>query len=152
MQAIVRDRYGDAGDVLRLEETAEPEIEDDEVLVRVHAAGVDRGTWHLVAGLPYVVRLAGYGIHTPKAKIRVPGLDVAGTVETVGRNVTDLAPGDAVFGTSNGSFAEYASAAAASWRRSPNLSFEQAAAVPVSALTALHGLHDHGRCTKDSTC
>ena len=97
MQAIVQDVYGTVPEeVLRLDVVERPVVEDDEVLVRVAAAGVDRGTWHLMAGLPYLVRAVGFGLRTPKA--RVPGLDVAGTVEAVGRSVTGFEPGDEVFG------------------------------------------------------
>ncbi len=144
MRAIVQDEYGEAGDVLRLEETDKPEIGDDRVLVRVHAAGVDRGVWHIVTGRPYPIRLAGYGVRSPKAA--VPGMAVAGRVEAVGKDVTTLRPGDEVFGVADGAFAEYASAQADKLAPKPeSLTFEQAAAVPVSALTALQGLRDHGR-------
>src|SRR5580704_11939125 len=90
MQAIVQDRYGEAGDVLRLEETERPAIGDGEVLLRVHAAGVDRGVWHLMTGLPYPVRLAGYGLRAPKTPI--PGTNMAGVVEAVGHEVTRFQP------------------------------------------------------------
>ena len=144
MKAIIQDKYGEAGDVLRLQEIDKPEIEDDEVLVRVHAAGVDRGVWHVMAGLPYPIRLAGYGLRAPKTGVR--GSEVAGSVEDVGKDVTTLAPGDEVFGVADGSFAEYASARADKLAPKPqNLSFEQAAAVPVSALTALQAVRDYGR-------
>jgi NADPH:quinone reductase-like Zn-dependent oxidoreductase len=142
MNAIVQDRYGtEPEEVLRLDRIDRPVIGEDEVLVRVAAAGVDRGTWHLMTGLPYAVRVAGYGIRAPKTA--VPGLDVAGTVEMVGRDVTGFQPGDEVFGIAKGSFAEYATAPAGKLALKPaNLSFEQAAAVPVSGLTALQGLRD----------
>jgi NADPH:quinone reductase-like Zn-dependent oxidoreductase len=144
MKAIVQDEYGEAGDVLRLEEIDKPEIADDEVSVPVHAAGVDRGVWHLMTGLPYPVRLAGYGLRAPKTRVR--GREVAGCVEAVGNDVTTLQPGDEVFGVGEGSFAEYACARADKLAPKPeSLTFEQAAAVPVSALTALQGLRDHGR-------
>ncbi len=145
MTAVTQDEYGTAPEnVLQLSEIDKPEIADDEVLVRVEAAGVDRGTWHLMAGLPYLVRDAGYGIRAPKT--RIPGLDVAGTVEAVVKDACGFAPGDEVFGISNGSFAEYACAPAGKLAPKPaNLSFEQAAAVPVSALTALQGLRDQGK-------
>ena len=144
MKAIVQDEYGEADDVLRLEEIDKPEIADDEVLVRVHAAGVDRGVWHLMAGLPYPIRLAGYGLRAPKTQVR--GREVAGQVEALGKNVTTLAPGDEVFGIVEGSFAEYACARVDKLAPKPqSLTFEQAAAVPVSALTALQGLRDHGQ-------
>ncbi len=144
MTAIVQDEYGEAGDVLRLAQIDRPEIGDDEVLLRVHAAGVDRGVWHLMAGLPYPIRIAGYGVRAPKHAVR--GREVAGCVEAVGKDVTTLQPGDEVFGIADGSFAEYACARADKLAPKPaNLTFEQAAIVPVSALTALQGLRDHGR-------
>lgn len=142
MRAIVQDLYGSA-DVLRVAETDRPSISIDEVLVRVHAAGLDRGTWHLMAGLPYIIRL-GYGFRGPRSPI--PGLDVAGTVEAVGDNVTRFKVGDAVFGTANGSFAQFAAAKEAKLAHMPaSLTFEQAAVVPVSGLTALQGLRDQAR-------
>ena len=111
MQAIVQRRYGIAPeDVLRLEQIARPAIKAGEVLVRVRAAGVDRGTWHLMAGHPYLMRVVGFGLRGPKTP--VPGWAVAGTVEAVGRDVTGLEPGDEVFGTGLGSFAQYATAQA----------------------------------------
>jgi NADPH:quinone reductase-like Zn-dependent oxidoreductase len=144
MEAIVQDGYGQADDVLRLDQIARPEIGDDQVLVRVHAAGVDRGVWHLMAGMPYPVRIAGYGLRAPKTSVR--GREVAGCVEAVGKDVTTLLPGDDVFGIAEGSFAEYACAREDKLAPKPeSLSFEQAAAVAVSALTALQGLRDHAR-------
>ena len=107
MRAIARDTYGPAAG-LELRDIERPEIGDDEVLVRVHAAGVDRGVWHIMTGLPYPIRLAGYGFRAPK--IPVPGGDVAGVVETIGSAVTRFAPGDEVFGIGVGTFAEYARA------------------------------------------
>ncbi len=142
MKAIVQDRYGTA-DVLVLRDIERPELGDDEVLVRVHAAGVDPGVWHLMTGLPYLIRIAGYGFRAPKTPVR--GNDLAGRAEAVGKDVTQFQVGDEVFGTSEGTFAEYASAKANKIVHKPaNLSFEQAAAVPTSALTALQGLRDHG--------
>ena len=144
MLAITQDRYGEAEDVLRLEEIARPAVGDDEVLLRVHAAGVDRGVWHLMTGLPYPVRLAGYGIRAPKTRVR--GREVAGRVEATGAAVTALHVGDEVFGIADGSFAEYASARPGKLAPKPaNLTFAQAAAVPVSALTALQAVRDRGR-------
>ena len=142
MQAIVQRRYGTTPeDVLRLEQIARPAIKAGEVLVRVRAAGVDRGTWHLMAGLPRLMRIAGLGLRAPKSP--VPGWDVAGTVEAVGPDVTGLEPGDEVFGTGQGSFAQYATARASRLAPKPaRLTFEQAAAVPVSATTALQALRD----------
>jgi len=142
MKAIFQDTYGSA-DVLELRDIERPEIDDDEVLVRVHAAGVDPGVWHLLTGLPYLIRIAGYGFRAPKSPVR--GTDLAGRVEAVGKDVTQFHVGDEVFGTSDGTFAEYVSAKANKLAPKPaNLSFEQAAAVPTSALTALQGLRDHG--------
>jgi NADPH:quinone reductase-like Zn-dependent oxidoreductase len=140
MSAIVQDDYGTAAEaVLRLEELGRPAIGDGDVLVRVRAASVDRGTWHLMAGLPYAMRLAGFGVRRPKALN--PGRSVAGTIESVGKDTAGFEPGDAVFGTCNGSFAEYACAAPSTLAPKPaNLSFDQAAAVPVSALTALQAV------------
>jgi NADPH:quinone reductase-like Zn-dependent oxidoreductase len=143
MQAITQDRYGEAEDVLRLEEIARPAIGDEEVLLRVHAAGVDRGVWHLMTGLPYPVRLAGYGNRAPKTSVR--GREVAGRVEATGRAVTTMHAGDEVFGIADGSFAQYASARPDKLAPKPaNLTFTQAAAVPVSALTALQAVRDRG--------
>jgi NADPH:quinone reductase-like Zn-dependent oxidoreductase len=143
MNAIVQDKYGSA-DVLELRDVEKPQPGDDEVLIRVHAAGVDPGVWHLMTGQPYLVRVMGFGLRRPK--IRVRGTDVAGTVEAAGRNVTQLKEGDPVYGTCDGSFAEYACARAERFAPKPeNLSFEQAAAVPVSGVTALSGLRDAGK-------
>ena len=108
MRAIVGESYGSA-DVLQLRDIDRPEIGRDEVLVRVGAAGLDRGVWHVMTGLPYPIRLAGYGLRAPKNP--VPGMDLAGTVEEVGAGVTRFAPGDAVFGIGKGTFAEFARAA-----------------------------------------
>ena len=127
MRAVVQDRYGEAEDVLREEQIHRPEIGHGEVLVRVHAAGVDRGVWHLMTGLAYPIRLAGYGVRAPRTRVR--GSDLAGVVEAVGTDVTTLHPGDAVFGYGIGSFAEYAAAPEAKLARKPeNLTFVQAAA------------------------
>lgn len=142
MRAIVQDEYG-SPDVLRLDRIERPASGEGEVLLRVHAAAVDRGTWYLMAGRPYLVRLA-FGLRKPKT--RVPGLDVAGTVKAVGREVTGFVPGDQVFGTCKGSFAEYAVAHPNKLAHRPaNLTFEQAAAVPISGLTALQAVRDHAR-------
>src|SRR3954470_13542528 len=143
MRAIVQTEYGSA-DVLRVAETDRPAIGDDEVLVRVHAAGLDRGTWHVMAGEPSLIRLMGYGLRAPKN--RIPGLDVAGTVVAIGADVTRFAVGDEVFGISKGSFAEYASAREGKLVHKPaNLTFEQAAALAISGLAALQSLRDAGR-------
>jgi NADPH:quinone reductase-like Zn-dependent oxidoreductase len=145
MRAIVHDTYGSA-EVLRLASIPRPgaaNLADDEVLLRVHAAGLDRGTWHLMTGLPYLGRLA-FGLRRPRNP--VPGLDVAGTVVAVGGAVTRFAAGDEVFGVGKGTFAEYAVAREDRLARKPSrLGFEQAAVVPVSASTALQAVSDHGR-------
>ncbi len=128
-------------------EVAKPTFDDDEVLLRVGAASVDRGTWHVMAGLPYPIRLAGFGFRRPKALN--PGRSVAGTVEAVGTDVAGFGPGDEVFGVCDGgSFAEFAVARADKLAIKPaNLSFEQAAAVPISALTALQAVRDKAEVT-----
>jgi NADPH:quinone reductase-like Zn-dependent oxidoreductase len=138
MQAIVQDSYGSA-DVLRTTQIERPEIADDEVLVRVHAAGLDRGTWHVMTGTPYLMRIMGFGFRGPKN--RVPGVDVAGTVAGVGSAVTRFGVGDEVFGMSRGSFAEYAAVREDKLAHKPaNASFEQAATVGISGGTALQAL------------
>ena len=145
MRAIVQDAYGDTGDVLRLGELARPTPGPSEVLVRVAAAGVDRGVWHLMAGKPYAARLA-FGLRTPSNPVR--GREFAGRVEAVGSDVTTLKPGDEVYGTGEGSFAEYVVASAAKVAARPGaLTAVQAAAVPVSGITALQAVRDHGRVT-----
>jgi NADPH:quinone reductase-like Zn-dependent oxidoreductase len=142
MRAIVQAGYGSA-DVLHLAEIGRPAAAGGEVLLRVHAAGLDRGTWHLMAGQPYVIRLVS-GLRAPKNP--VPGLDVAGTVVAVGADVTGFAVGEEVFGIGQGSFAEYARARQDKLARKPaSLTFSQAAVVAVSGLTALQGLRDAGR-------
>jgi NADPH:quinone reductase-like Zn-dependent oxidoreductase len=143
MKAIVQDVYGSA-DVLELRDIDKPVIGDRNVLVRVHAAGVDPSVWHLMSGQPYLVRVMGFGLRRPKQQVR--GWDVAGTVEAVGGQVTGFKPGDEVFGTCDGSFAEYARTAEDKVLAKPaNLSFEQAAALPTSAVTAVQALRDKGR-------
>jgi NADPH:quinone reductase-like Zn-dependent oxidoreductase len=143
MRAIVQDSYGSV-DVLRLAEIDKPDIAPNEVLVQVHAAGLDRGTWHSMTGQPYLMRIMGFGFRRPKNP--VSGLDVAGTVVTVGAEVTRFQAGDEVFGIARGSFAEYAAAREDKLAHKPaNLSFEQAAVVPISGSTALQGLRDAGR-------
>ncbi|MBM7494101.1 NADPH:quinone reductase-like Zn-dependent oxidoreductase [Micromonospora luteifusca] len=141
MKAIVQDVYGPA-DVLALRDIDRPSIGDDEVLVRVRAAGVDPGVWHLMTGRPYLVRAFGFGLRRPKVPVR--GRDLAGVVEAVGARVTRLRPGDEVYGTcESGSFAEYATARQDRLAIKPaNLSFEQAAVTPISGMTALQGLRD----------
>jgi NADPH:quinone reductase-like Zn-dependent oxidoreductase len=143
MKAIVQDTYG-SPDVLHLREIDKPVVGDDEVLVRAHAAEVDQGVWHLMAGVPYLMRIAGFGLRAPRNPVR--GYDVAGRVEAVGENVTRFQPGDEVFGTCRGSFAEYACARAERLVPKPaNLSFEQAAAVPISGYAALQAVRDRGK-------
>jgi NADPH:quinone reductase-like Zn-dependent oxidoreductase len=138
MRAIVQDRYGSA-EVLHLAEIEKPDIATNEVLVKVRAAGMDRGTWHVMTGLPYLIRIMGFGFRRPKN--RVAGLDVAGTVVAVGSDVTRFKAGDEVFGISRGSFAEYAAAREDKLAHKPaGLSFEQAAVVPISGGTAIQGL------------
>src|SRR5918911_583106 len=127
MKAIVHDAYGSA-DLLEFRDIPTPVIGDDEVLVRVRAAGVDRGAWHIMTGLPYPIRLAGYGLRAPKNPVL--GRDLAGVVETVGKNVTKFRLGDEVFGIGEGSYAEYARAREDKLSSKPtNLTFEQAAVV-----------------------
>jgi NADPH:quinone reductase-like Zn-dependent oxidoreductase len=143
MAAMVQDVYGEAEDVLRLEQIGRPGMGDGEVLVRVHAAGLDRGAWHLMAGLPYPVRMVA-GVRAPKSRVR--GMELAGLVEAVGPSVTRFAVGDEVFGIGDGAFAEYATAQEGMIALKPtSLSPVQAAAVGVSACTALQGVRDHGR-------
>jgi NADPH:quinone reductase-like Zn-dependent oxidoreductase len=142
MKAIVRDTYG-SPDVLELRDIDKPKISDDEVLVRVHAAGVGRDVWHIMTGLPYPIRLAGYGFRAPKNPII--GSDMAGVVETVGKNVSRFQPGDEVFGIGKGSYAEYVGAREDKLAPKPaNLTFEQAAVVAIMGSTALQALRDHG--------
>jgi NADPH:quinone reductase-like Zn-dependent oxidoreductase len=141
MKAIVHHRYG-IPDGLELRDVDKPALTDDGVLVRVRASSVNPADWYAVAGRPYVVRPT-MGLRPKQA---VPGIDFAGTVEAVGSAVTGLRPGDAVFGgTSSGAFAEYVCVRDAVAPKPANLTFEEAAAVPTAALTALQGLRDHGR-------
>ncbi len=142
MEAIVQDSYGNS-DVLHLATVDRPVIVDHEVLVRVHAAGLARGDWHLMTGKPYLLRL-GFGLRRPRNP--VVGSDLAGTVVEVGSAVTRFAVGDEVFGFGRGSFAEYAAAREDKLAPKPvGLSFEQAAALPVSGLTALQAVCDIGK-------
>jgi NADPH:quinone reductase-like Zn-dependent oxidoreductase len=141
MKAIVHSRYGPP-DGLEVNDIDQPVITDDAVLVRVHAAAVGKGDWLTVKGLPYIARIR-YGLRKPKHP--VPGFDVAGRIEAVGKNVDRLRPGDEVFGWCDGSFAEYASVPEGQLVLKPsNLTFEQAAAVPISAFAALQALRDTG--------
>jgi NADPH:quinone reductase-like Zn-dependent oxidoreductase len=143
MRAVTQDRYG-GSDVLEVGLVERPDIAADEVLVHVHAAGIDRGTEHLMTGTPYLIRLLGYGLLRPKQ--RVLGFDVAGTVVEVGSAVTRFIVGDEVFGIAQGSFAEYAAAKQDKLAMKPgSVSFEAAAASAVSGITALQALTDVGR-------
>src|SRR5918999_2456505 len=152
MKAIVHHEYGSPDDVLELEDIEKPVVKDDEVLVRVHAASVHPDVWHVVKGLPYVLRLMGAGLLKPKNS--VPGTDEAGYVEAVGKDVTLFRPGDEVFGESvrghqwhnGGAYAEYASVPEDQLALKPaNLTFEQAAAVPTSGIITLQGLREYGQ-------
>jgi len=141
MQAVTREEYGSA-DVVRVGQVPRPVPGSGEVLLRVHAAGLDRGVWHVMTGMPYAGRLV-FGLTRPKDPVL--GLDVSGTVVALGAGVTAFSEGDEVYGFGQGTFAQYAVASVAKLSRKPsNLSFEQAAAVPVSASTALQAL-DAGR-------
>jgi NADPH:quinone reductase-like Zn-dependent oxidoreductase len=145
MTTVVQTHYSPAPeDIFRVAQIDRPTIGDGEVLIRVHAASVDRGTWHIMAGLPYPLRLAGFGVRRPKHTN--PGRCLAGTVDSVGAGVTGWAPGDPAYGTGNGAFAEYATVRSDRLAPKPvNLTFEQAATVPISAVTALQGLRNRGR-------
>src|SRR5918994_2043822 len=143
MKAIVREKYGPS-DVLELRDIDLPECADDEVLVRGRAAGVGRDVWHVMTGLPYPIRLAGYGFRAPKNP--VIGSDMAGVVEALGRNVSRFQPGDEVFGIGKGSYAEYVCAGEDKLAPKPaNLTFEQAAVLAIMGSTALQALRDHGK-------
>jgi NADPH:quinone reductase-like Zn-dependent oxidoreductase len=143
MKAIVQHTYG-SSDVLELSEAEPPVIgKEEELLVSVRAAGVDPGVWHTTAGLPYMVRLMGFGLRAPKNHI--PGVDFAGVVDAVGGDVARVRVGDEVYGTTTGSFAELAKASEAKTApKPPNLTFQQAAAIPVSGMTALQAVRDKG--------
>ena len=142
MRAALRERYGSV-ELVQLKVIDRPAIGDAEILVRVRAAGVDRGVWHLMTGTPYPLRLAGYGFRAPKNPVL--GGDFAGVVEAVGKTVTRFKPGDEVFGVAQGTFAEYARVREDKLaRKLANLTFEQAAAVPTSGFTALQALRDQG--------
>ena len=141
MKAIVYRNYG-SPDVLKCEEVEKPTAGDDEVLIKVRSASVNPLDWHFVRGIPYVLRMMA-GVSKPKNTR--PGVDLAGRVEVVGRNVTQFKPGDEVFGTGRGAFAEYSCAHENKLALKPaRLTFEQAAAVPVAGITALQGLRDKG--------
>jgi NADPH:quinone reductase-like Zn-dependent oxidoreductase len=141
MTAVVQDTYGFA-DVLELREIERPEVDDHEVLVRVVAAGVDRGAWHLMNGVPHLMRIIGFGLGAP----RFPFLAPVSRVKAVGKDVTRFQPGDVVHGTCKGSFAEYACAREDRLAPKPaSLTFEQSAVVPHGGFAALQGLRDRGR-------
>jgi len=151
MRAIVQERYG-SPDVLELRDVDRPAVRDDQMLVRVRAASVHADVWHVMRGMPYVLRIMGAGVRVPKD--RVPGTDLAGIVEAVGRNVTRFQPGDEVFGQSlvanlwrnGGAFAEYAAVSEARFERKPSgLTFEQASAVPTSGSLGVQAVRDEGR-------
>lgn len=142
MKAIVQDTYG-AAEVLELREIDQPAIGERDVLIRVRAAGVNLADWAVMSGLPYIARPV-YGLRRPKNPVR--GTDVAGIVEAVGAGVTRFRPGDEVFGAAEGSFADFAAASADKLALKPvNLTFEQAATVPMAGLVALQALRDHGK-------
>jgi len=142
MKAVVQDRFGPP-DVLQLADTDMPEVGASDVLVRVHAAALNPADWHILRGDPLVARLMGVGLTRPKA--RVAGIDAAGVVAAVGANVRGMRAGDAVLGFCRGAFAEYACATADKVVAKPaGLTFDQAAAVPVAATTALRGIRDVG--------
>ena len=152
MKAIVQEKYGSPSEVLEHREFDKPEVKDDEVLVRVHVASVHPDVWHIVRGLPYVLRLMGAGLLKPKNT--VPGTDVAGHVESIGKNVTQFQQGDEMFGetikgyqwTNGGAYAEYASVPEVALVPKPaNVTFEQAAAVPTSGLIVLQNLPNEER-------
>ena len=147
MKAIVYHKYG-SPEVLQLKEVEKPTPKDDEVLVKVHAASLNAADWHLLRGKPFLVRLMGFGLLKPKNKIL--GADMAGRVEAVGRNVKQFQPGDEVFGEISecgfGAFAEYVCAPENALALKPaSMAFDEAAAVPLAALTALRGLRDKGQ-------
>ncbi len=143
MKAIVQKKFGSPDDVLELQEIDKPVVKDDEVLVRVHAASIHIGDSYGMRGVPYLLRPV---FSLSRAKNRVPGTDIAGTVEAVGKSVTQLRPGDEVFGWCKGAFAEYVSVSEDALALKPaNLTFEQAGAVGVSAFTALQALRDQGK-------
>jgi NADPH:quinone reductase-like Zn-dependent oxidoreductase len=145
MAAVLQDAYGSA-DVLRLGELVVPAVGDDEVLIAVAATGVHIGDWHVMSGQPYLMRVMGFGLHAPKARVR--GMDVAGTIAAVGRDAGRFRVGDEVYGTCGGAFAEYATAREATLAPKPTtLSFQQAAVVPTSACTALQALRAAGSIT-----
>jgi len=144
MTAIVQEHFG-APETLRTVQTRKPGIGSGEILLKVHAAAVNPYDWHMVRGDPHIARLMG-GVGLTKPKARIAGIDVAGSVCGIGADVQDLHPGDEVFGFAQGAFAEFAVADADLVVRKPSgLTFEQAAALPMAAVTALHAIRDRGR-------
>ena len=145
MRAITQAEYG-SSEVLKLATIDRPTIGDDEVLIEVRTAGLDRGVWHLATGLPYLARLMGYGFRKPKQP--VPGLDLSGVVDDVGRDVTRFAVGDEVFGIGTGTFAQFAAAKESKLVHKPaDVTFEQAGVATISGITALQALTTAGRLT-----
>ncbi len=145
MKAVVQSKYGKP-EVLTVQEVDKPTIDDDQVLVRISASTVNPADWHYMTGTPFLVRVGGGGLLRPKKLI--PGLDLAGVVEEVGRNVTEFEPGDEVFGESSATYAEYSAVAERHIAHKPkNLTMEQAASLGVAAYTAIQGLRDKGRLT-----
>ncbi len=143
MKAIVQHRYGSA-DSLEFAEVDEPTPAEGEVLVRVVAAGMDRGAWHFMTGQPYLMRLLGFGLRAPS--VRTPGTNFAGVIERVGPSVEGFAPGDEVYGSTRGTFAEKAVASISKIAIKPaSLSFEEAAVLPYPTFVALQALRDHGQ-------
>jgi NADPH:quinone reductase-like Zn-dependent oxidoreductase len=143
MRAVVQDEYSDSADALRLEDIEQPEPGESEVLIRVHAASLFVGDWHIMTGLPYAIR-PSFGLRRPKQRVR--GQDVAGTVTAVGGSVKDVSVGDEVFGTCSGAFAEFVAASESKIARKPtNLTFEEAATVPIVGTTALQAVRDAGQ-------
>jgi NADPH:quinone reductase-like Zn-dependent oxidoreductase len=142
MKALTQDKYG-AADVLTFRDIERPSPAEGQLLVRVVAAGVDRGAWHFMAGEPYLMRLLGFGFRAPS--VAVPGTNFAGVVEALGPGVTGYQPGDEVYGTARGTFAEYAVASIGKVApKPPQLSFEQAAVLPYPTFVAMQALRDHG--------
>ncbi|SFC96715.1 NADPH:quinone reductase [Nocardioides terrae] len=143
MKALTQDRYGTTG-VLKFRDIEQPRAGEGQVLVRVLAAGMDRGAWHFMTGEPYLMRILGFGFRAPS--VAVPGTNFAGVVEDVGPGVTQFQPGDEVYGATRGTFADYAVAPASKIApKLPQLSFEQAAVLPYPTFVAMQALRDHGR-------
>ena len=141
MKALIQDRYGT--DVLMFRDIERPTPREGQVLVRVVAAGMDRGAWHFMAGEPYLMRLLGFGLRAPN--VAVPGTNFAGVVEAIGSDVNGFEPGDEVYGATRGTFSEYAVAPIGTVApKPPQLSFEQAAVLPYPTFAAMQALRDHG--------